>query len=99
MKDRNGDDYYLGSVSCTGNDRIEFQSGDVIGYHHGSTARYRLWNIENNQYTSYRRTGRSNPLSSFNTNDANDNLKQQPLIQIMYGKINLIHSYSYIANL
>ena len=36
MRDGNGDEYYLGNVSCTGNNRIEFQSGDVIGYYHGS---------------------------------------------------------------
>ena len=89
MKD-NGDDYYLGNVSCTGNNRIEFQSGDVIGYRHGSEVRYRLWNIGNNQYRSYRRTGRSNPLNSFNINNANDDLNEQPLIQVMYGKINTL---------
>ena len=88
MTDGNGDDYYLGNISCTGNNRIEFQSGDVIGYHHGSPVRYQLWNIETNQYTSYRRTGRSSPLNIFNTNNADYDLNEQPLIQIMYGKSN-----------
>ena len=91
MTDGNGD-YYLGNVSCTGNNRIEFQSGDIIGYHHGSPIRYALWNIETNQYTSYRRDS-NNPLSSFNINNADDDLNEQPLIQIMYGKINFTHSY------
>ena len=88
MRDGNGDDYYLGNVSCTGNNRIEFQSGDIIGYHHGSDVLYQLWNIVSNQYTSYRHTGRSNPLSTFNINNADDDLNEQPLIQIIYGKIN-----------
>ena len=42
MSDGNGDEYYLGNVSCTGNSRIEFQSSDIIGYHHGSPVRYKL---------------------------------------------------------
>ena len=92
ISDGNGGDYYLGNVSCTGNNRIEFQSGDIIGYHHGSPVRYALWNIETNQYRSYRRDS-NNPLSSFNINNADDDLNQQPLIQIMYGKINFTHSY------
>ena len=98
MRDRNGDDYYLGNVSCTGDNRIEFQSGDVIGYHHGSPVRYALWNIVTNQYTSYRRNS-NNPLSSFNTNSADDDLNEQPLIEIMYGKIYLILTYVLLANL
>ena len=47
------DAYYLGNVSCTGDNRIEFQSGDVIGYYHSNEVRYRLWNIETMRYTSY----------------------------------------------
>ena len=90
MTDGNGDDYYLGNVSCTGNNRIEFQSGDIIGYHHGSSIRYQLWNIETNQYTSYHRSS-ANPLSSFNINNAYDDLNEQPLIQITYGKVNFAY--------
>ena len=88
MRDGNGDDYYLGNVSCTGNNRIEFQSGDIIGYHHGDPLRYRLWNSGTNGYTTYRRSS-SNPLNSFNTNNADDTFSDRlPLIQIMFGKIN-----------
>ena len=88
MEDRNGDEYYLGNVTCTGNNRIEFQSGDIIGYHHGSSVLYRLWNIDANGYTSYHRDV-SSPLNTFNT-DSNDDTDsdKQPLIQLMYGKMN-----------
>ena len=34
--------YYLGNVSCTGNDINEFQSGDVIGYYQSDRPRYLL---------------------------------------------------------
>ena len=43
--------YYLGNVSCTGNERIEFQSGDVIGYYHANEVQYRLWSIDTTGYT------------------------------------------------
>ena len=91
MRD-NGDDYYLGNVSCTGSNKIEFQSGDVIGYNHGSTMCYRLWNIETNGYTSYDRDNRKSPLDTFNINNDDVSLtdNRQPLIQVMYGKINTL---------
>ena len=83
-----GDTYYLGNVSCTGDNRIEFQSGDVIGYYHSNKVRYRLWNIETMGYTSYDRV-RNSPLNNFNINgqgiDGTEN--RQPLIQVLYGKV------------
>ena len=91
MWDYGGDEYYLGNVSCTGSNRIEFQSGDVIGYHHGSFVRYRLWNEKNNQSRSYRRNNSGNLTSTFNISNADDLLNAQPLIQVMYGKINFMH--------
>ena len=87
----NGDAYYLGNVSCTGNNRIEFQSGDIIGYHQGSPVRYQVWNIESNGYTFYHLdTDTNSPLNTFNINDNDASLvdNRQPLIQVMYGKIN-----------
>ena len=90
MMDGNGD-YYLGNVSCTGNNRIEFQSGDIIGYHHGSTVRYRLWSINAEGYKSHHRRNANSPLNTFdiNHNDASST-DEQPLIQVMYGKINTL---------
>ena len=92
MRDRNGDDYHLGNVSCTGNNRIEFQSGDVIGYHHGSSVLYQLWSIESNGYTSYHHNNTENPLETFNINNNNISLtdNRQPLIEVMHGKINTL---------
>ena len=80
-------DYYLGNVSCNGDNRIEFQSGDVIGYHQGDPLRYRLWTIKNMEYTTYYHAG-SNSFTMFDINNddvASEN--RQPLIQVMYGKI------------
>ena len=85
---RNGDEYYLGNVSCTGDNRIEFQSGDVIGYHHANTVRYKLWNIGTTGYTSYSRDEES-PPNMFNINNVDNSDTGQPLIQVLYGKITL----------
>ena len=89
---RNGDDeYYLGNVSCTGDNRIEFQSGDVLGYYHANEVHYRLWSTDTAGYTAYHRD-RNSPLNTLNINansvDETDN--RQPLIQVMYGKINIV---------
>ena len=84
---RNGDEYYLGNASCTGNNRIEFQSGDVIGHYHANEVRYKLWNIETMGYTSYIHD-ENNPPNTFNINNNDvDSQIRQPLIQVLYGKI------------
>ena len=79
--------YYLASVSFTGANRIEFQSGDVIGYHLPNTLRYTIWNIETRGYTSFSISA-DNPLSSFDTDndDSNEDSNRQPLILVLYGK-------------
>ena len=84
-------EYYLGNVSCTGNERIEFQSGDVIGYYHANEVRRRLWTTDTTGYTVYERDVNS-PLDTLNIN-ASDVVKtenRQPLIQVMFGKINIV---------
>ena len=93
---RNGDEYYLGNVSCTGNNRIEFQSGDVIGHYHANEVRYRLWNIATVGYTSYIRDENS-PQNTFDINNVDDSVTRQPLIQVLYGNINY-YIYSYVYN-
>ena len=91
MRDGNETDYYLGNVSCTGSNRIEFQSGDVIGYHQGSDVHYQLWSIESDGYTSYYYHNASSPLNNLNNNsDVQSAINRQPLIAVMYGKINML---------
>ena len=81
----NGDEYYLGNVFCTGDNRIEFQSGDIIGHYHANEVRYRLWNIGTTGYTSHVHDENS-PPNTFNVNGVDDSLTRQPLIQVLYGK-------------
>ena len=91
VRNGNGNNYHLGNVSCTGNNRIEFQSGDVIGYHHGSSVLYRLWSIDTNGYTSYYYRHTNHPLNTFNiSNGVTSYSNRQPLIEVMYGKINTL---------
>ena len=87
MTDGMGYDYYLGNVSCTGNNRIEFQSGDIIGYYQNSSLRYQVWSSNNSiGYISFVRFEPTPPATfNLNTIDASDN-NVQPLIQMLYGK-------------
>ena len=82
-------DYYFANVSFTGNNRIEFQSGDVIGYWHRSRVScYRVWNIRTAGYTSY--AVRPTLNNTINTNEidgdfAIETTDRQPLIQVTFG--------------
>ena len=82
-----GNIYYFGNVSCTGNNSIKFQSGDIIGYHQSDPLHYRVWSIVTSGYTAYYRDV-STPLTTFNINNADGTTNnRQPLIQVMYGKV------------
>ena len=87
MTDDMGNIYYLGNVSCTGNSRIEFQSGDIIGYYQNRSLRYQVWSSNDSiGYTSFIRF-EPTPPATFNLDmiDASEN-NIQPLIQMLYGK-------------
>ena len=81
--------YYLADISFTGNDRIEFQSGDVIGYQHRSKACYTVWSNEATSYISYSVNDINDDTIKVNINGSsmmiNHNL--QPLIQVDFGTI------------
>ena len=83
-------DYHLGNVSCAGSSRIEFQSGDVIGYHQADSVRYRLWSIRTMDYIAYS-YDTNTPLSTVNIGNADNTVDNtQPLILVMFGKITFI---------
>ena len=78
--------YHLGNVSCTENNRTEFQSGDVIGYYQDDSLHYQLWNNATIGYTSYGIMNSS--LTRINISSADHIFESmQPLIQVIYGKI------------
>ena len=81
------ENYYLANATLSGGNRIEFQSGDVIGYFHPSSPRYRVWSIENARgYTTYSVNSQS-PLNMLNVRDDSfsENQDDRPLIQALFG--------------
>ena len=74
------------TLPITGNNTIEVQSGDVVGYYHPPDARYQVRTIRTDGYILYRFNTPSVP-TSLNLSDAdhNDN-NLQPLIQFTIGK-------------
>ena len=74
--------YHYANVTFTGNDRIEFQSGDVIGYQHRSSPCYRVWSIQTEGYTAYSSFINFDGTSVFLIADSD----RQPLIQVVFGK-------------
>jgi len=74
------------NISLYGENRIEFQSGDVIGYYHPPNSRYQVKDIQTRGYVMYRFDG-SPPPTSVNLNEADAMLdNRQPLIQFTFGK-------------
>ena len=81
-------DYYLANVTLNGVNRIEFQSRDVIGYHHPSESRYHVWSIENTRGYSIYSIDTHHPLSILNirgTSDLSVSQDKRPMIQALYG--------------
>ena len=72
--------YYFANIVFTESDRIEFQSGDVIGYRHRSSPCYTVWSIATAGYTSY-----YDDSNTININSASEEFNRQPLIQVVFG--------------
>ena len=80
------DRYRLVTIILTGNNTIEVQPGDVVGYYHPPQSRYRVRTRNIDGYTIYQFEGSPN-LTSVNLRSANSNYdRRQPLIQFSIGK-------------
>ena len=79
--------YYYINMSLNSISQIEFQLGDVIGYHQPSNARRFVRSIQTSEYISYSNNTGS-PLTSIDINNV-DNVEtdRQPLIEITFGKL------------
>ena len=79
--------YWLVNITLNGDDRIEFEAGDVIGYYLPPDARYQVWSIRTTGYTAY--TSMLNALVN-SSNFINYNLSdgRQPLVQFDLGMTN-----------
>ena len=72
------------NIILTGNNTIEIQSGDVVGYYHPLQSRYRVRTIRTDGYILYQVSGSPESVDLSNNND-NDN-NRQPLIQFIIGR-------------
>ena len=81
--------YYLVNMSLTGGERIEFQSGDVMGYYHPLSPRYRVYNDpEANNYVTYGLDNDTGPTETFNISDSSvsQHNNRQPLFAVNFGE-------------
>ena len=80
------DEYRLVTIILTGNNTIEVQPGDVVGYYHPPQSCYRVRTRRINGYILYQFEGSSN-LTSVNLSSTNEYTdRRQPLIQFSIGK-------------
>ena len=81
-----GGTYRTAYIILTGNNTIEVQSGDVVGYYRKSFSRYRLRTIQTDGYIMYEFDG-LNATTSVNLSSADHYINErQPLIQFTIGK-------------
>jgi len=82
--------YWIIDISFSGNNRIEFQTGDVIGHFDpGPDPRFRLWSTSTAGYTTYSNSA-VNQADMFDISSAEFSvMNQQPLVQITYGMVRL----------
>ena len=75
------------NITLTNDDRIEFQSGDVVGYYHPPDARYQVRDSFTDGYVLYQFNGLSSAVSdSINLTKRNFILNfRQPLLQFDVG--------------
>ena len=72
------------NITLTGNNSVEVQSGDVVGYYHPPDARYQVRTIQTDGYILYRFNG-SRASVDLNNSFKSSNYRQ-PLIQFTIGK-------------
>ena len=76
--------YREANIILTGNNTIEVQSGDVVGYYHPPDARYRVSTIQTDGYILYHFDGSH---ESVDLNNSMGNDRRQPLIQFNIGQL------------
>ena len=79
-------DFQTANITLTGNNTIEVQSGDIVGYYHPSDPRYRVITIGTDEYRLYQFEESESPKSVNLNNSINNNNHRQPLIQFTIGK-------------
>ena len=70
------------NIILTGTNRMEFQSGDVVGFYHPPSVRYQVVTIPTNEYRLYQFEGSSDSVTLVGEGESN----RQPLIQLTVGE-------------
>ena len=78
------DNVLVATIILTGNNTIEVQSGDVVGYYHPLQSRYQVRTIRTDGYIQYQFSGLHELIDLNNIIDIDD--RRQPLIQFTIGK-------------
>ena len=88
---------FLVNVTLSGDNAIEFQSGDVIGYYHPPDSRYLVLDIITDGYVQYQFNGSLN--DSANISEANKVFNaRQPLFEFTIGmKIHIKQSFIHVV--
>ena len=76
--------YWLVDIVLNGDDRIEFEAGDVIGYYQPPDTRYQVWSITAAGYTTYH-SQNDPPINTSHLADYNTATNRQPLIRLIVG--------------
>jgi len=84
---RNDTEYCTVNIVLTGNNRIEFQSGDVVGYYHPSDIQYRVRTLRTSGYIQFEYEGSTAPTTVILDNADRSTDHRQPLIQFVIGKM------------
>ena len=91
------EDFGIATINLTGNNTIEVQSGDVVGYYHPPQTRYQVRTTQTDGYILYRSDELPDPPSFINLDESsNRENDRQPLIQFTIGK--QIANYSVPCN-
>ena len=77
-------EYQTANIILTGNNTIEVQSGDVVGYYHPPDVRYQVRTIRTDGYILYQFDGSHESVDLNHDVDIRNN--RQPLIQFIIGR-------------
>ena len=92
---KNGPNYWEVNITLTGNNTIEVQSGDVVGYYHPPDSHYLVMDIPTNGYWLYQ-FSRSAASNSINISERDVMINyRQPLLQftIVGMDYHCLHTY------
>ena len=96
---KNGIDYWEVNIALTGNNTIEVQSGDVVGYYHPPNAHYLVMDIPTNGYWLYQ-FNRSTAPNSINISERDVMFSnRQPLLQFTIVGMDYHCLHTYIIHL